>query len=361
LNLSPGVSKAKAVEKMGETPNELLGSLLRDVSRSFYLTLRILPARIRSQIGLAYLLARTTDTIADTGLIAPEKRLEALARLKERILGSSQVPLDFSELAQHQGTPAERTLLENCESSLGLLRTLSPEDLRLVRQVLSTITSGQQLDLQRFGSASVNQIVLLRSAEELDDYTYRVAGCVGEFWTKMCLAHIYPAGQNESYLLAKGVCFGQGLQLVNVLRDLPADLRNGRCYLPADQLAARGLAPEDLLKPENELRVRPVYDAWLERAEADLFAGWDYTNALPRGSLRVRLACAWPIQIGLETTKLLRAGPILDPQKRVKVSRRTVKKLMLRSVILYPFPAWKGLVSNKSAKSAVRPGREPVA
>jgi farnesyl-diphosphate farnesyltransferase len=332
---------------MGQSPNELLGSLLRDVSRSFYLTLRILPARIRSQIGLAYLLARTTDTIADTGLIAPEKRLEALSRLKERILGLSQTSLDFTELAQHQGSPAERILLEKCESSLGLLQTLSPDDLRSVRQVLSTITGGQELDLQRFGSASVNRIVALRSAEELEDYTYRVAGCVGEFWTKMCLEHIY-SGQNESYLLGKGICFGQGLQLVNVLRDLPADLRNGRCYLPADQLATRGLAPEDLLKPKNEARLRAVYDVWLDRAEANLFAGWDYTNALPRGSMRVRLACAWPIQIGLETTKLLRAGPILDPEKRVKVGRREVKKLMLRSVILYPFPAWKGLVSNRS-------------
>jgi farnesyl-diphosphate farnesyltransferase len=335
---------------MGESPNALLGSLLRDVSRSFYLTLRILPARIRSQIGLAYLLARTTDTIADTGLIAPQKRLEALRRLKERISGSSQTRVDFTELAQHQGTGAERILLEKCESSLGLLETLTPGDRQLVREVLGTITSGQELDLQRFGAASANRIIALRTATELDDYTYRVAGCVGEFWTKMCLEHLFPYLE-ESYLLAKGVCFGQGLQLVNVLRDLPVDLRNGRCYLPADQLAARGLAPQDLLKPENEGRVRPVYDGWLDRAEANLLAGWDYTNALPRGSMRVRLACAWPIQIGLETTKLLRAGPILDPEKRVKVGRHEVKKLMLRSVMLYPFPAWKSLVSNRSGKS----------
>jgi farnesyl-diphosphate farnesyltransferase len=332
---------------MAESPKKLLGSLLKDVSRSFYLTLRILPTGIRSQIGLAYLLARTTDTIADTGLIAPEKRLEALKRLKERIVGLDGTPLDFTELAKHQGTPAERVLLEKCESSLGLLQTLTPGDLHLVREVLGTITSGQELDLQRFGGASANRIVALRSAGELDDYTYRVAGCVGEFWTKMCLAHIYRGtALDESYLLAKGVRFGQGLQLVNVLRDLPSDLRNGRCYLPADQLSARGLAPEDLLKPENEARLRPIYDTWLERAEANLFAGWDYTNALPSGSMRVRLACAWPIQIGLETTKILRAGPILNPGKRVKVTRAEVKKLMLRSILLYPFPAWKGLISK---------------
>ena len=337
---------------MAEPQNQLLGPLLKEVSRSFYLTLRVLPSKIRSQIGLAYLLARTTDTIADTGLVAPEKRLQALKELKERIMGVSRTPLDFKELRQHQGSTAERILLEKCESALGLLETLTPDDRQLTREVLSIITSGQELDLQRFGGASANNIVPLRTAEELDDYTYRVAGCVGEFWTKMCLAHLYPGkALDKSYLLANGVRFGQGLQLVNVLRDLPTDLRSGRCYLPAEQLASCGLAPEDLLKPENDSRLRPVYDPWLERAESHLSAGWAYTNALPRGSVRVRLACAWPIQIGLETTKLLRAGPILDPAKRAKVTRAEVKKLMLRSVLLYPFPAWRALVRTTAKMS----------
>jgi farnesyl-diphosphate farnesyltransferase len=311
-----------------------------------------LPRKIRPQIGLAYLLARTTDTVADTGLIALEKRLKALELLRARIQGTSEAPLDFTELAQHQGSPGERILLEKCESTLALLRALSPADLKLVREVLGTITSGQELDLQRFGGASANRIVALGTAEELDDYTYRVAGCVGEFWTRMCLAHLFPrTGLNEPYLLSHGVCFGQGLQLVNILRDIPTDLSNGRCYLPADQLAAHGLAPEDLLKPPNEGRFRPVYDPWLERAEAHLLAGWDYANALPRGSVRVRLACAWPIQIGLETVKLLRSGRVLDAEKRVKVTRSEVKKLMLRSVLLYPFPAWKKLVRTYEAGS----------
>ena len=49
---------------------ELLTDLLKGVSRSFYLTLRVLPGRIRPQIGLAYLLARATDTLADTEVAA---------------------------------------------------------------------------------------------------------------------------------------------------------------------------------------------------------------------------------------------------------------------------------------------------
>jgi farnesyl-diphosphate farnesyltransferase len=332
--------------RMALPPDKLLTDLLKDVSRTFYLTLRVLPASIRRQIGLAYLLARATDTIADTQLVPLEQRLQALQAFRARILGKSQTPLEFSELARHQGAPGERTLLENCEASLALLQSLTPPDLELVREVLNTITSGQELDLRRFAGASAQRVVALRTDAELDDYTYRVAGCVGEFWTKMCRAHLFPkAALDDAWLLAQGVRFGKGLQLVNILRDLPADLRQGRCYLPAERLSACGLKPEDLLEPASEPRLRPLYNTYLDQAEAHLRAGWGYTNALPRRCVRVRLACAWPILVGLETLKLLRAGNVLDPRQRIKVSRGQVKKFMWRTVLYYPWAAaWARLV-----------------
>ncbi|HWX21907.1 MAG TPA: phytoene/squalene synthase family protein [Candidatus Binatia bacterium] len=328
------------------TSDQLLTTHLRDVSRSFYTTLRVLPSSIRPQISLAYLLARTTDTIADTQLVPLDLRLAALQQLCERIQGTRTGPLDFGDLVRHQGSPAERLLLENCQASLALLEGFSPADITLIREVLTTITSGQELDLRRFAGASPEQIKSLEKDAELDDYTYRVAGCVGEFWTRLCRAHLFPqAYLKDSWLLAQSVRFGKGLQLVNILRDLPADLRQGRCYLPTERLASCGLKPEDLLRPGNEPRLRPVYNDYLTKADFHLQAGWAYTNALPRG-MRVRLACAWPILIGQETLKLLWANNVLDPQHRLKVPRSRIKRLMLRSVLLYPWQgAWRRLVS----------------
>src|SRR5476651_2088269 len=95
-----------------------LNDLLKTTSRSFYLTLRVLPARVRPQICLAYLLARTTDTIADTEIIPLEQRLEALQRLRERILGQSSAPLNFGEFAVEQASPVEKALLEKTEAGL---------------------------------------------------------------------------------------------------------------------------------------------------------------------------------------------------------------------------------------------------
>jgi farnesyl-diphosphate farnesyltransferase len=326
---------------------ELLTLHLRAVSRSFYTTLRILPASIRPQISLAYLLARTTDTIADTQLVPTEQRLKSLQLLRERIQGAHATPLDFGELARHQGSAAERLLLEKCEASLRLLESFPPGDIQLIRQVLGIIVSGQELDLGRFALASRETVVALQNDAELDDYTYRVAGCVGEFWTRLCRAHLFPrAALDDAWLLTQGVRFGKGLQMVNILRDLPADLRQGRCYLPAERLGAHGLQPKDLLNAENEPPLRPLYDRYLNLADEHLQAGWSYTNALPWTSFRARLACAWPILIGLETTRLLRTGNVLDAEKRLKISRGQVKRLMCRSVLLYPWPkAWNGMVA----------------
>lgn len=330
-----------------------LNPLLKRVSRSFHLTLRVLPEVIRPQIGLAYLLARATDTIADTELIPWQERLITLRMLRDRILGTHELPLDFAELAQQQGEESERELLLRIEEAIEALGLLAAKDQQRIREVITTIVSGQEMDLERFGPADGNTVIALKTHSGLEDYTYRVAGCVGVFWTRMVQAHLFHlAPMYESMLLKNGVWFGQGLQLVNILRDLPRDLRRGRCYFPKDKLEEVGLTPEHLLDPATEERFRLIYDAYLDFAEARLAAGWEYTNALPRQFTRLRLACAWPILIGRRTLDLLRESPVLDPEIAVRVPRGEVYQIILRSVLCHPFPSlW-----NRLYKATARPG-----
>ena len=317
-----------------------LQTLLRETSRSFYLTLRVLPGAVRPQVGLAYLLARTTDTIADTELVPMAARLRALADLRDRITGASFAALDFASLAPGQESAAERALLERCEEALRILGRLAEEDRRLIREVLNTITSGQELDLRRFGAARPGSPAALETDAELDDYTYRVAGCVGEFWTRLCRAHLFPTARvDDAMLLRDGIRFGKGLQLVNILRDIPADLGKGRCYIPRQPLAAAGLTPEDLRCAANEPRFRALFQTWLDRAGGHLLAGWNYTNALPVGQWRLRLACAWPILIGARTLRKLRRENVLDETRRIKISRSEVRAIILRSMLLLAWPA----------------------
>lgn len=334
---------------MAQAP-DLLTTLLRDVSRSFYLSLWLLPRAVRVQIGLGYLLARATDTVADTSLVPAARRLAALGALRDRIDGRHPGPLDLSAWAgdaHAEASPGERVLLRRIEEALAVLATLPPADAARVRGVLGTITGGQEMDLCRFDGAGRDRIVALPDAAALDDYTYRVAGCVGEFWTRACRARLFPgAPLDEARLMEDGVRFGKGLQLVNILRDLPRDLAQGRCYLPADELAAAGLAPGDLLDPANEPRLWPMYQRWLDRADAHLDAGWRYTTSLPRGQARVRLACAVPVLIGIRTLAVLRRGGVLEPGRRIKVSRAEVRGILVRCILRLPWPrAWDRLAA----------------
>jgi farnesyl-diphosphate farnesyltransferase len=329
-----------------------LNDLLKATSRSFYLTLGVLPARVRPQIGLAYLLARTTDTIADTEIVPLDQRLGALRQLRERILGQNSAPLNFGELARQQGSSAEKVLLEKTEDSLLALQNFSAADQKLIRDVLATITSGQELDLRRFGSLGSTEsrptdqkIIALETAAELDDYTFRVAGCVGEFWTKICRAHLFPqVKMDERQFIADGIRFGKGLQLVNILRDLPADLKKGRCYLPLEKLRPAGLSPENLLSPENEAKFLPLFRKHLDRAESHLRAGWIYTNTIPFSQFRVRLACAWPILIGVKTIERLRTASVIELRQHLKISHGERNGIIWRSVLASPLPfAWRRL------------------
>jgi farnesyl-diphosphate farnesyltransferase len=330
---------------MSNSGPDLLTTLLRDVSRSFYLTLRLLPREVRPQIGLAYLLARATDTIADTEVVPLHQRLSALDHLRSRILGHCDTPIDFSGLADNQALPAERALLARIEEAITVLGTLPCFDRCCIREVVQTITSGQELDLQRFHSAKSHQIVCLTNDAELDDYTFRVAGCVGGFWTRVCRSHLYPnAPLDLPAYLENAVRFGKGLQCVNILRDIPADLARGRCYIPGEGLRAAGLQPSDLTQPEAMDRFRSLYQQHLETAAEHLAAGWRYTCATPRSQLRVRLACALPLLIGVETLRMLGRGNVLDASHRIKIPRRRVRTLLMQSLLLHPFPQrWESL------------------
>jgi len=314
----------------------LLEGLLRNVSRSFYLTLRVLPKEIRRQISLAYLLARTSDTIADTKAVAKPNRIERLRTLADMIShfgGSVPAMISADSISDvgggaASGATSEDQLLQRLPECLQLLASFVPEDRERTNRLLQIIISGQIFDLEKFPSESERDLIALTNDEELDRYTYMVAGCVGEFWTRMCLAHL-PAMQNwnAEKMCELGVRFGKGLQLVNVLRDIPRDLRIGRCYLPVAQ-------PQELLNPANYDAIRAEYDQWLDRAVEHLVAGWEYTMQIPASLWRLRLACIWPIWIGLKTIAQLRTGNPLDPAHRIKVSRGEVYRLMAHSFLI---------------------------
>jgi farnesyl-diphosphate farnesyltransferase len=316
----------------------LRSPLLRSVSRSFYLSIRLLPAPLRDPIALAYLLARATDTIADTTSIESDLRKRELAALAARIQGDTSAADSLQLFAARQKDAAERTLIGAVPACLAWLNFLPEADRADVRNVLLNINQGQTLDLQRFADAT--RIVALQTGADLDRYTYLVAGCVGEFWTSVCFRHLPKFTDRPiDEMMLSGSQYGNGLQLVNILRDAGTDLRAGRCYLPADELAALDVSPEALR--EEPARALPILEAWRERAERRLGSGIDYACAIR--SMRVRLATALPALIGARTLALMREARAAVFDRKVKISRGDVRRII--------FDATRTLASPRSLRA----------
>ncbi|HEY5704433.1 MAG TPA: squalene/phytoene synthase family protein [Terrimicrobiaceae bacterium] len=202
-------------------------ALLKGVSRSFYLTLRILPVPVRESIALAYLMARFSDTLADGANSDAERQLLARGEELQRWLAGSP---DRSD----------------------------------IERVWSTIREGQGFDSERFSILGAPPL----SEQELDRYAYLVAGCVGEFWTTLC-AKKMPGFASRTFaeMTELGIRFGKGLQLVNILRDRQADFDKGRTYVPSER-----------------------FSEVLAEARAHLWAAQEYVRALKIYRLRVACA-----------------------------------------------------------------------
>jgi farnesyl-diphosphate farnesyltransferase len=288
--------------------------LLRRVSRSFYLTLRLLPAPVRGTMSLTYLLARTSDTLADSGNVSADRRHEALNHFRDD-LNSYRSEAGWPDIVpDHEG---ERELLCRWPELMAWFWALERDDRRLMREVLAHIVEGQTADIERKS---------IESEEALDRYTYQVAGSVGEFWTRLCAAKLPRFARLPlDELIPLAVRFGKGLQLVNIIRDVPTDAAAGRSYLPD---ASAHAPPEARWAGARR---------WVSRAREHIECGRRYAAGI-RG-LRIRMAVAIPLELAHATLDLIEATGPSAMSVPVKVPRQRVRRLMLAAAMRAMAPA----------------------
>jgi farnesyl-diphosphate farnesyltransferase len=259
--------------------------------------------------------------------------METLKMLAEAIQGKVSREVVINQVASFvplQENAAERTLLDSLPDCLDWLEQTERADRADIRAVLEKITKGQMLDLHRFDNPA--QVRALQTAADLDEYTYLVAGCVGEFWTRLCFRHLRDfASLAQDEMLALGRRYGMALQLINVLRDAGNDLRAGRCYFSEDELGAEGLTAEQILS-ESE-RFQPIYQRWMGKAQEGLVCGMQYSHAIR--NRRVRAATVLPALIGARTVTLLRRAGVSALQQTIKVPGQEVRGLILSLAITF--------------------------
>jgi farnesyl-diphosphate farnesyltransferase len=283
-----------------------LDDLLQKTSRTFALAIPLLPEPTRGAVSVAYLLFRIADTYEDATAWPRERRVEALEWLVElvQLPASQQQPSARALVAWSlERPPVEHPgYLELLAETPALLAELGGHSPRVRELVIAhTVRTAEGMS-QVVARADERGNLRLASLRDLKDYCYLVAGIVGELLTELFLHDCEPLRREAAHLRAAMVAFGEGLQLVNILKDSGADARDGRVYLPASV-------------PAVEVFV-------LARADLDEANG--YVQALQRGGApRGFLAFC-----GLALALAFRALDTLEARGHgAKVSRDEVRRL----------------------------------
>jgi farnesyl-diphosphate farnesyltransferase len=274
---------------------------------------------MREAAGLGYLLARTSDTLADSLALGMGQSLECLNEFERAVMdGGAVVPRWSMRVLNAVSDPRERRLLEAVGDCLLGLRNLPTAEATLVREVVTTIIGGQRLDLRRFASSGGLVPLALKDDAELEDYAWRVAGCVGEFWTKLGYLTMGEkfSSADEDEMIRLAVHYGKGLQLVNILRDLPKDLAQGRCYLPVNDSVDRD-------------EIMACHRRWIERADEWVDDGFRYASLLT--TRRLKVASVMPAMIAKATLDLMKNITWDDLKTGVKVPRARVYLMMIKA------------------------------
>jgi 15-cis-phytoene synthase len=195
--------------------------ITRDSKSNLALAFVALGRERRNDITVFYAFCRVIDDIADSSEATPEHKAEELQTwrkwIRESASGEPELASDLRGLyAKYAITPA----------------------------MLDEIIDGVEMDLRN---------VRYQTFEELRLYCYRVASAVG-------LVSIEIFGYRNAACRDYAIQLGLALQMTNIIRDVGKDLKNGRIYVPLEDLKRADYS-------ESDLRARRHTDAFVRLME----------------------------------------------------------------------------------------------
>jgi phytoene synthase len=264
------------------------------VARTFALAARLLPADVREDVDLLYLVLRTLDDLVDLegSRGASLQAADAEARLA--------AVAAWARGAEPAPPTRESRILDH----------LARRHPALPRDAVTDFVEGMRQDLAGPRMAT---------EADLDEYAYRVAGTVGRL-----LAAILGAEGPEAEAAARNL--GIAMQRTNIVRDIDEDLANGRIYLPNETLARHGLTPATLASADRRSLLRDA----IARADATYDAGIAGIPRLRHGRRSIRAATALYREI---LRQVERDGLGARRPHRAVVGRGRKAWLVLRTIV----------------------------
>ena len=240
--------------------------MLEQTSRTFYIPISRLEPGLREAVASGYLAMRAIDEIEDHEELADERKIELLSGVRDAL--RSDRPIE-----------ATGTLLRQTDCGLPAVTTQLDDWLALCPPTAAPIVIKYTGMMSEQMAAWVVTGWNIRTEEDLDRYTYSVAGMVGEM-----LSELWQWYDGTVSDMIKAVAFGRGLQAVNIMRNRDEDLKRGVDFFPD------GWSFKDMLQyTKRNLKLADDYIAELKEGPATRF-------------------CKIPLALAHATTKLLAAG-----------------------------------------------------
>jgi farnesyl-diphosphate farnesyltransferase len=300
--------------------------ILPGVSRTFALTIPVLPEALAVVVTNAYLLCRIADTIEDDPGLSHDQKSQFHSRFVAVVNGEQAADKFAGELApllSERVLPAERDLVRNTPAVIRVTHACSTEERAALTRCVAIMCRGMP-EFQR--SKSLRGLADL---DELAEYCYYVAGVVGEMCTELFCLHCPELRPKREVMLRLSVSFGQGLQMTNILKDIWDDRPAGACWLPRSVFGGGTLDLERLETWHREPAFRDGLNELLGIGHAHLRNALEYTCLIPKREAGIRRFCLWAIGLAVLTLRNIHRNPTFRSGNEVKVSRRTVKATVL--------------------------------
>ena len=272
---------------------------MSSVSRTFALTIPLLPPQIEAVVGNTYLLCRIVDTIEDAAELSPSKK-QSLSRLfLDAVLGSIPVELfvlPCLDALKNYPNIDELDLITNTPTVLRILHTFPSEDQAAISRCICIMSEG----MTRFhGKQTKNG---LKDLVEFEEYCYVVAGVVGELLTTIFCNYSAEFAKQIQGHEKLAVAFGQALQMTNILKDSPEDHARGVSWKPSN------------LTQENLLAI----------AYQKLLDALAYIALIPKAENGIRRFCFLAFGLAVMTLEKIATRKEFSHTTEVKLSRNTV-------------------------------------
>jgi farnesyl-diphosphate farnesyltransferase len=314
--------------------------IISRVSRTFAVGIAILPGDLGRAVLVGYLLCRIADTIEDDGSATASRRQELLAKFLECFGDPLKADRFAGEVSDIKADTSYLELMSGTKLVFELHRSLPKKSAAIVEKWTRELTLGMSEFVGRYPSG-----IRIQTVPEYRRYCYYVAGTVGHMLTDLWYCHSKLVTKRDyERLLANCEAFGEGLQTINILKDIAWDIEHeNAAYIPEDLLRARGSSHQTILHGDWRVQNREALVALVQLAKEDIHKSLDYFNAIPKMAVQIRLFCLLPILFAVATLREIeRSTAMLQSGGAVKISRAEVRSLILAGSV--------STISNKTTR-----------